>query len=395
MNSDIEQILAVSTRAAREGKPAAARALLQALVHEHPDLVQAWVGLAAVAPNANERIAALERAAALSPDYPGVQAALEQARPPTPLPPSTPPEPTPVPLPPMQLTLPVALPRELTQSIPTPPPVEVRTIPHPKRPPFARKRGIRRSRASWQQLLIFALMTFIVLALSIWVVAALPFFAPSTPSISPTPSLPGAAAMVQSESSLTPTQAPPSPQIRATNQPFTPTEIMATRSTATSATAPTTTASPLRDQPLPAALPMGKLLEDNGWHAVLLRPDFAIVLDGAIGDLRPNGRFVLALISVSNTNDTPRTIPTTLFQLNDQQGRHYQPLRTISSVYLQIYGRGQHGDLALEDTIPPGGGMVSVPLIFDVPANATDLQLTMGSYPNGWGVLETLPPLDL
>jgi hypothetical protein len=59
---------------------------------------------------------------------------------------------------------------------------------------------------------------------------------------------------------------------------------------------------------------------------------------------------------------------------------------TASTVYLNTYGRGQRGDLSLEEEIPPGGGNVSVPLIFDVLADARDLRLYVAGEPLGWAV---------
>jgi hypothetical protein len=81
-----------------------------------------------------------------------------------------------------------------------------------------------------------------------------------------------------------------------------------------------------------------------------------------------------------------------MFALIDEQGQRYQPVAGASSAYLDTYGRGLHGDLALEDQIPPTSGMFSVPLLFDVDPNASELILTMGQDANqGWPVLTPTP----
>lgn len=143
--------------------------------------------------------------------------------------------------------------------------------------------------------------------------------------------------------------------------------------------------------PRPMLLALGTPLEYADWRAVLLRSDYARVLNEAIGSVPAKGQFALAVLSVGNMNTTPRRIPPDLFALVDNQGRLYHPAEGASSAYLSTYGRGQHGDLALEDTIPAGGGMFSVPVLFDVPSDVTELTLAMGKPPaTGWPIF-TLP----
>jgi hypothetical protein len=122
------------------------------------------------------------------------------------------------------------------------------------------------------------------------------------------------------------------------------------------------------------------------WHASLIRPEHAVLLEGSIGALQPNGRFVLALVAVGNDSAAPAHIPPDLFTLVDGQGRRYLPIPGASTVYLDTYGRGQRGDLSMEEEIPPGGGNVSVPLIFDVPPDTRDLTLHIGDAVAGWAV---------
>ncbi|NJP07365.1 MAG: hypothetical protein HC837_17950 [Chloroflexaceae bacterium] len=141
--------------------------------------------------------------------------------------------------------------------------------------------------------------------------------------------------------------------------------------------------------PQPNEVLPGTPLEADGWSATLVTPGYTQILKGTIGSFQPQGQCILALLSVGNNTDTARRIPPDFFVLIDDQGRSYRPLPDVSSAYLEVYGRGQRGDLALEDDIQPGGGMVSVPLLFDVPHDATGLVLTMTHHSEyGWTVLD-------
>jgi hypothetical protein len=148
---------------------------------------------------------------------------------------------------------------------------------------------------------------------------------------------------------------------------------------------PTTIASPL---PTPRqTLAPGGIVEHGQWHAILIRPEDAVALDGSIGSFQPNGRFVLVLLAIGNDGQAPARLPDDLFALVDGSGKRYAPLPQLSTAYLATYGRGQHGDLSMEDPIPSDGGNKSVPLIFDVPPSARPLYLLVGDSPIGWAVI--------
>lgn len=152
---------------------------------------------------------------------------------------------------------------------------------------------------------------------------------------------------------------------------------------------PTPTPTPL---PRPTVISTGVLLERDGWVATLLRPDYTRLLPDPIDGIVAEGQLALAVLSVGNTAPEPRHIPPDLFALVDGRGRRYWPLPAASSAYLTAYQRGQHGDLALEDAIPPGGALFSLPLLFDVPADTTELFLTMGTpAETGWLILGSAP----
>jgi hypothetical protein len=148
---------------------------------------------------------------------------------------------------------------------------------------------------------------------------------------------------------------------------------------------PTAVASPL---PTPRqTLAPGQVVEQGQWHAILIRPEDAVALDGSIGSFQPNGRFVLALLAIGNDGQAPARLPDNLFALVDGSGKRYAPLPQISTAYLNTYGRGQHGDLSMEDAIPSDGGNKSVPLIFDVPPSARPLYLLVGDSSAGWPII--------
>ena len=112
-----------------------------------------------------------------------------------------------------------------------------------------------------------------------------------------------------------------------------------------------------------------------------------MALDGSIGSFQPRGRFVLALVAVGNDGHAAARLPSDLFALVDGAGNRYAPLPQISTAYLNTYGRGQHGDLSMEDLIPADGGNRSVPLIFDVPPGTRPLYLLAGDSSAGWPII--------
>jgi len=131
----------------------------------------------------------------------------------------------------------------------------------------------------------------------------------------------------------------------------------------------------------------GEIVEYGQWRVILIRPEDALALDGSIGAFQPSGRFGLALLAIGNDGQAPARLPDDLFVLVDGSGKRYAPLPQLSTAYLTTYGRGQHGDLSMEDPIPSDGGNKSVPLIFDVPPTARPLYLLVGDAPMGWPII--------
>ncbi len=335
----VEQLLQVSLRAARAGNHTAARAVLHALTQQHPDELRAWLHLAELAASEDEQRQAFQHVLMLDPEHPVARQGLQQLQPP------------------------------ITMVEPAPSP-----------------ESDAQNQPSHQRWLYLAAVASVLFLVALWILISLTGDG-RTASIptSPTAMLPGQSGMLplpnQTASSLA---AYPIPTPTFEPRPSMP---LAASATATLPLLPTLA--------VPAAItsvPLGTILEHDGWQVTLSRPNYVQFLDGAIGDMQPGGRFVMALLTVGNRAEAPRSIPPDLFLLIDAQGRSYRALAPASRTYLQIYGPS-HGDLAIDDPLPPGGSLYSIPLIFDVSSDATDLILTIGQQAGqGWRVLEVPPP---
>ena len=220
------------------------------------------------------------------------------------------------------------------------------------------------------------------MAIAIVLAAALWLRAPDQPEAgrpAPTPTLPGASQQPAVVGGAAPTATAVATSAEPSARP-TPT-----------APEPTATATPLPQPTVPPNLAPGQVLTQAPWHASLLRPEYAVPLDGSIGPLQPHGRFMLVLVAVGNNGQAPARIPKDLFTLVDSRGSRYLPLPNASKIFLDTYGRGQRGDLSMEEEIPAGGGDLSVPLIFDVPQGARGLTLVFDDAHEGWAVGDAAP----
>jgi len=136
-------------------------------------------------------------------------------------------------------------------------------------------------------------------------------------------------------------------------------------------------------RPRPRPLELGNVVTFENWQVTLNRPEYAMVISQTVGYLPPQGQWILVLPAIGNTATVSRVLPLELFALSDAQGRWYQPHPQASANYLAVYGRGKRGDLALGETLPSGGGMFSVPILFDLPSDASGLLLAVGQAPEG------------
>lgn len=356
-------LLSRANRARQSGDVPAARALLRALASQRPDLPQIWLALAASAETRAEQRHALERVIALDPQNPLAQRGLERmgaspAPPPAPEVAPSPPAPEVTPSPPAP------------EPAPSPPEAGVGAAPSltPTQPsPEEQARAIR-----WPLYVVIGVALLIVL-LALWWLrpgadaprATLPTASPSLPGA--TPALASATPGLAAQPGSPPADTPPAPS--------------ASPSLALPATAPPTAALPTRP-----TLAIGQVVQSGEWHVALLRPEDAVLVDGSIGAFQPAGRFLLALVAIGNDGTAPARIPPDLLVLVDRAGKRYPANPAISSAYLAAYGRGQHGDLSMEEAIPADGGNKSIPLIFDVPPDARDLRLLVQGAPASWPV---------
>ena len=350
---NFDTLLRAAVRAARSGNLPAARAVARAITRDYAREPRAWIALAGVAETRQEQRVALEQALALDPHDERVQQALARLQADSSE--AVPLAPAPVPAP----EAPVAAAVTLT--------------------PTQRKRSLPR----WLVPLILLLLLLPTLGYAMtssWRHAAAPEAA-ATPTLAnsiagasaPTPTLPLAASST-SPPTVAVSNARPT-QLAPTVQRLLPTQLL-----------PTAT-SPLHTVPVVASVAPGTMLALDDWHVSLPRQDYTLVLDGSIGDTAPRGRFVLALVALANTQAQQRRVPSDLFVLIDSRGRTYNPQPSLSSTYLSTFGRAQRGDLSMEDEVPGGGGFFSIPVVFDVPADATGLRLSLGDGSvGGWDV---------
>ena len=386
----IAALLESAIRARKSGNLAASRALLRALIAQQPDLPQVWLMLATVAETRAEQRHALEHVLALDPRSPPAQRGLarmgiiEAAALATNAGTTAPAiaQPAAPEIAPDVVAAPAAFtPGEYAQATYTAP--ELHTV---DGAPVQAARDIR-----WPLYVVIGVSALLVLIAAILLRGA-EFTAALRPA--PTAPLPVLGAVTQTVApTLDITVAPAiAPSAAASSGAATLPTLDAELTVAPiiglpqpSAAPPTALASPL---PTPRqTLAPGEIVEYGQWRAILIRPEDALALDGSIGAFQPSGRFVLALLAIGNDGQAPARLPDDLFMLVDGSGKRYAPLPQLSTAYLTTYGRGQHGDLSMEDPIPSDGGNKSVPLIFDVPPSARPLYLLVGNSPRGWPII--------
>lgn len=333
----VNQLIQLGAQTARAGNKPEARALFRALARHCPHETRVWLWLAGVAATYCEQRQALERVLLLEPEHPLARQGLAR----------------------LQTRM------AASAVIPAPPAaVPVSSAHVPPADVVAAPQAPRAAYPHW----LYVAVGLSGLLLLFWLVSiAMPGDRRVVPG--PTPTLFGQAFLVPTES------------VAATAVMLEP---MRTPSPVLPLPSPTI-------PPSPAPLPSGNLLEYAGWQATLLRPDYARVVEGPVAGIQPTGQFVIVLLAVSNTSDVPRSMPPDLFTLIDEYGQIYTPDRATSTAYLELYARGQWGDLAIDDAVPPGG-LYSIPLLFDVPSQSTSLFLIMGQQTDtGWPVLEPTP----
>ncbi|MGQ9613548.1 tetratricopeptide repeat protein [Chloroflexus sp.] len=347
---DLEQWLTRGALAARRGDFVMARRIFRTLSRQAPAERRVWIGLARVAESATEREEALRRA--------GVTNAVLQSLPPdlnyradiTSL--ST------------QQPFTVALPQDIDAISPSPmvldtdavQPQQVispQALPQPQAVTPVTDYQTRRH-GRWLPVVLVVLGGWLIIMLAGQLFEAAPSVA-TLPTQSAIGSLPSP--LLVQTTAVTPPVPTPSP--------------------------PPPTPLPLPSpSPVPDTNPFGQFVAYDGWQIGLLRPDDVVVVDDALGLLQSDGRLLIALIAVSNEASRERTLPSGLFTIEDDTGQRYYPLPGASLRYLDQFGRGLYGDLALEDQFTAQSGLRSVPLLFELPRQRTPVRLWVGD--KGW-----------
>jgi hypothetical protein len=391
----VAALLESALRARKSGNLPAARALLRALITQRPDHPQVWLLLATVAETRAEQRQALEQVLTLDPQSEPAQRGLARMR----IAEAAPAAPTNGRPQHSDLPLMAEAGAGTARSAIAQPPATPSTVEHSTYSEAAHPApGLRSAEVApaqpardirWPLYLVIGVSALVVLIAAI-LIRGSEFMAALRPA--PTAALPvlGATAPVVPPAivaTIAPEGAPSATPEGAATLPSLadPTLEPTAGLPQPTAAPPTTIASPLPTPRL--ALAPGEVVEQGQWHAILIRPEDAVVLDGSIGSFQPSGRFVLALLAIGNDGPAPAQLPNDLFALVDGSGKRYAPLPQISTAYLNTYGRGQHGDLSQEDMIPSDGGNKSVPLIFDVPPGARPLYLIVGDAPLGWQIV--------
>ena len=350
-SNELDLLLASARRARQQGDSAGARALLRALLAQYPSEPRAWLLLATVAQSRAEQQQAFEQVSALDPTNSIAQrglAAMRQARA-------------------VALTPPVA-----------PQPVERAAVTlQAEAPPIAEADQARSIR--WP---LYALIgTLLVICL---IAGGLILRPQPQPAVTP---LEPVGAVVASPQATSGAQIVASIAAAPTAAAPTSVATVPAMSTSEPALAEPTLSAPT-SQPAQPTQPVsfGQIASAGVWNVGLLRPQDAVLLSGSIGNLQPQGRFVLALVAVSNSSNGERQLPNNLLSLVDASGQRYTPLPTASTAYLQAYGSNQAGIVSMESLIPANLGVVSVPVIFDVPINAHGFTLVVGTANTGWSI---------
>ncbi len=429
-----ENILQLGIEAAREGDKKHARELFRLLTRQEPQNLQAWLWLAGVAEDRDERQAALERVIALDPDNEmatkGLQAlnVSTSARSPE-LPAETVVEP-PAPPPSSEPTVnesssirdrydvdeddPFAALDTLSEVMSESPAAVRRTEPYPisseeqqadRSSSRVRTGASRRAQRTQDDtettvparrgvscalvgLVIAALL--IVGGIFIWQ----RFFSGTESNIAVETSQPAAGTTINAttETVAGSEETVPSPDEAESATPgeteTAPTEATVETEEPTEEISATTEPVIPPEEANPQILAANTPLESNGWLYDFNQPTYATPVVGNLGSFQPQGQFVIVLAFAVNRTGQDQPIPPDFFVLKDAQGRVYEAQPEISSAYVIP---GANADLSHQQPLPADGITRSVALIFDVAPDATNLVFFARSNPDqGWLVLERM-----
>jgi hypothetical protein len=127
----------------------------------------------------------------------------------------------------------------------------------------------------------------------------------------------------------------------------------------------------------PAIVPNGQVLRAGNFEYSF--SGIRNVATGSYGGARAaRGQYEIVLITVRNVGGNPQQIPDGFFVVKDAQGRVSDFNRAASIDYINRFGGtgpGGAGDYAADAQLQPGGFLGSMPLLFDVATDATDVVL--------------------
>ena len=140
--------------------------------------------------------------------------------------------------------------------------------------------------------------------------------------------------------------------------------------------------------PVPAVVVSeAETLSDSGWTYGVRSPLVAGDRTAKLGDVpASNGRYFVIVVVVANASGNEQAIPAEFFVLKDAQGRTYNVNVERTNALMNIGGgRGVVSDIIVGDSVPNGSALLSMALIFDVHADASNLTLYGGkNLSQGW-----------
>ena len=139
----------------------------------------------------------------------------------------------------------------------------------------------------------------------------------------------------------------------------------------------------------PAIVSANTPLQSEGWIYDFNQPTYAAAIIGNLGQYSPkSGQFVVVLMFAINSTGIVQPIPGNFFVIKDAQGRIWEARPEVSAAWAIP---GQNADLAHTSPLRPDGITYSVPIVFDVAPDTTDLVLFARSNPSqGWLILRSV-----
>jgi hypothetical protein len=150
--------------------------------------------------------------------------------------------------------------------------------------------------------------------------------------------------------------------------------------------------------PEPTAVPIidisfADALNNNGWEYGVREPLIFGNRTDRLSDVPPtNGRYVVLVVVVGNTSGNAQSLPEDFFVLTDDQGREYKAnFERANTLFVNGGGKGVVSDLGVYEVVA-SNALQSMPLIFDVHPDATNLRLYGGNNRSqGWLIAPSIP----